>query len=122
MRVIIAGSRDFTDYDFLCQVMEEFINNSLLPVTEIISGRQKGADLLGECWAKERNIHIEPFPADWKKYGKSAGPIRNKQMAEYGDYLILFWDGKIRGNIGKGSRNMLNTMIEFKKPYKWVKI
>lgn len=117
MRVIIAGNRDFNDYDLLCKEMKRFVENSLLPLTEIVSGTQEGADKLGERWAKENNIKIEPFKPDWNKYGLKAGPIRNEKMAKYADYLILFWDGQIRGNVGKGSRNMMNNMIKQGKQY-----
>lgn len=67
---------------------------------------QGGADLLGKKWAILNGVPIKNFPADWDKYGKAAGPIRNAQMAEYADYLIAFWDGKSRG-----TKNMIETMI-----------
>lgn len=51
------------------------------------------------------------FPADWKAHGKAAGPIRNKQMAEYADALLLIWDGE-----SKGSASMKNEMLKLNKP------
>ena len=94
MRVIIAGSRTITDYTTL----ELAIINSGFTITEVVSGTARGVDQLGEFWAKCNNIPVKQFPADWKgKYGKSAGMMRNNQMAEYADALIALWDGKSRG-------------------------
>jgi hypothetical protein len=67
------------------------------PITEIISGTAKGADKLGERWAHSKGISIKRFPADWDKFGKSAGYKRNAEMAKYGDSLVIFWDGVSRG-------------------------
>ena len=86
MKVIIAGARDFTDYDLLKKTMETcgFV------VTEVVWGGASGADALGKMWADEHGIPVKPFPADWNRYKKFAGPIRNKQMAEYGEALVAF--------------------------------
>jgi hypothetical protein len=100
-KVIIAGSRDFNDYERLCEVC-----NTLLAVEsdiEIVSGTCKGADQLGERYAIEHNLPVKKFPADWNKYKRAAGYRRNTQMAEYGDYLIAFWDG-----LSKGTQMMIN--------------
>ena len=105
MKTIIAGGRDFHDYEFLKAHVDP---NG---VTEIVSGTAPGADTLGERFAFENNIPVTRFLADWDKYGKSAGPIRNRQMAKYGDQLIAFWDGKSRG-----TKNMIETMREYDKP------
>jgi hypothetical protein len=64
---------------------------------EVVSGCQRGADTLGEDYAKERGYPIKPFPPYWNKYGKKAGAIRNGQMAKYADALIAFWDGESTG-------------------------
>lgn len=129
MKVIIAGSRTFNDY----KLMKTELNILLAPEVldreiEIISGCQKtydkenktyyGADYLGEKYAKENNIPVKPFPADWnnlshpdaviktnsfgKKYDAKAGERRNKQMAEYATHCICFWDGK-----SAGTKNMI---------------
>lgn len=106
-KVIIAGGRDFNDYELL----KAKVNNILAGKDniEIVSGKAPGADTLGERYAKEYNLPIAEFPADWSRYGNHAGPIRNKLMAEYADCLIAFWDGKSRGTKG---------MIELAKLYK----
>ena len=117
MKVIIAGSRTFNDYDLLCETMSNLRVGGLV-IDEVVCGGAKGADELGERWAKAVNIPIKYFYADWNKYGKAAGPIRNEQMGNYADYLIAFWDGKSRG-----TKNMIDyiqsngkhgTVIEYK--------
>jgi len=76
---------------------------------EIVSGGAKGADQLGEQYAKENNYNLRIFPADWDKYGKKAGYIRNEEMAKYADACVCFWDGKSKGT---------KMMIELAKKYK----
>jgi len=93
MKVIIAGSRDCEDYEALL----EAIRLSGFEITEVVSGCARGADKLGERWGEEAGIHVERFPADWNKYGKGAGTIRNTKMAEYGEALIALWDFQSRG-------------------------
>lgn len=66
-------------------------------ITEVISGTAKGADKLGERFAKENNLTLHRFPADWNRYGKSAGYKRNVEMADNADALLALWDGKSRG-------------------------
>ena len=102
-KVIIAGGRDFNQYDVLTSLCEIVLKNHITNL-EIVSGGAKGADKLGEDYAKAYGYDIKVFPANWNKHGKSAGPIRNKQMAEYADALIAFWDGKSRG-----TKNMINN-------------
>ena len=102
-RVIIAGCRNFDDYallkercnDYLCEKMET--HNVI-----IVSGHASGADALGERFAEEHGLQCEIHPADWGKYGRSAGPIRNAEMAEVSDALIAFWDGQ-----NPGTRSMI---------------
>lgn len=100
MRVIIAGSRTIADYD----IVRKAIYNALWDwrwtyesVTEVVSGTAFGVDRLGEMWAVRNNKKIAYFPANWDKYGKKAGYMRNAEMANYADALIAIWDGKSRG-------------------------
>lgn len=99
MRVVIAGGREFNNYELLREICDEHIT----PDSEIVSGGARGTDKLGERYSKEKGYDLKVFPADWSK-GKGAGHIRNRQMAEYGDMLIAFWDGE-----SKGTLNMINT-------------
>ncbi len=101
MKVIIAGSRTFDNYELLCQKCDVLL--SLRPEIEIVSGTADGADKLGERYAEERGLPIKQFPADWNQFGKSAGYKRNQLMAEYADGLIAFWDGK-----SKGTKHMID--------------
>ena len=64
---------------------------------EIVCGMGRGADLLGKRWAMEHRIPIHKFPADWVRFGKSAGPKRNQQMADHATHLVAFWDGRSSG-------------------------
>jgi len=98
MKVIVAGGRDFTNY----ALVEEAIKISGFEISQIVSGKAKGIDTLGEVWALANNVPVEAFPADWSQHGRAAGPIRNKQMAEYADALIAIWDGE-----SKGTANMI---------------
>ena len=105
LRVIIAGSRDFSDYELLKKSAIEIITKkTMLPdLTRIISGGARGADTLGERFANEMGLEISRFIPDWDGLGKRAGYVRNAEMAKFavedGNYgvLIAFWDGKSRG-------------------------
>ncbi|MEB5480951.1 DUF2493 domain-containing protein [Shouchella clausii] len=96
-KVIVAGSRDFNDYMLLKRKLDAALRNRASEGIEIVSGKARGADTLGEQYAKERGYAIKEFPADWETHGKAAGHIRNRLMAEYADALVAFWDGKSRG-------------------------
>lgn len=114
LRVIIAGSRDFDDFsklmnsciDILHEISEQ---NDNLDKIRIVSGTARGADLLGEQYAKVAGYEVSRFPADWDGLGKRAGYVRNAEMAKYamadGNYgvLIAFWDGK-----SKGTKHMID--------------
>jgi len=86
VRVIIAGSRRYTDYAELVAGIEA----SGFTITEVVSGGARGADELGERWAKENGIPIKRFEADWDGLGKRAGHVRNGEMAAYAEALIAF--------------------------------
>jgi hypothetical protein len=101
MKVIIAGGRGFNDYETLKGFCDNALSNQ--EEVEIVSGTANGADKLGERYAHENGYTIKMFPADWDKYGKSAGYKRNAQMAEYADALIAFWDTK-----SKGTKHMID--------------
>lgn len=112
MKVIIAGGRDFTNYVKLERICDYYLQNT--DNIEIVSGNARGTDILGEKYAEKRNYKLKIFPADWDKYGKSAGYIRNNEMAKYGDALIAFWDGTSRGTenmIEQAKKNDLKIRI-----------
>ena len=105
LRVIIAGSRDFNDYELLKKSAIEIITKkTMLPdLTRIISGGARGADSLGERFANEMGLEISRFIPDWDGLGKRAGYVRNAEMAKFAveddndGMLIAFWDGQSRG-------------------------
>ena len=120
MRLIIAGGRDYvfkqSDYDKLDNIISEGYQ-----IGEVVSGACKtfdsdnnpqGADYFGECWANFHHIPIMRFPADWKKYGHAAGPIRNEEMAKYSDGLALFPGGR-------GTEHMWKMAVKHKLSYMW---
>lgn len=100
MRVIIAGGRDYHNYDTLLDAIKE----SGFDITTVISGGASGVDALGEQYADNMCIPLNVYYADWKANGKAAGPIRNRKMAENADALIALWDGK-----SPGTKNMIET-------------
>jgi hypothetical protein len=93
MLTIIAGSREGIHYDDVLKAMETC---PWMP-TEIVSGKARGVDTMGEQWAKENDVPIKEFPADWKNLGRKAGTLRNCQMGDYADALVAVWDGSSRG-------------------------
>lgn len=124
MKVIIAGSRHINDMTYVVQALNK---SGFLPqVTEVVSGGAQGVDKLGERWAGMSGVKVRCFPADWGKYGKSAGPIRNQEMLDYvsnvgGERvgvggLIAVWDGKSKGTFDMIRRSIdagLKVHVEF---------
>jgi len=97
-KLIIAGSRDFKDYDLLAEKCDRLLSQKCLTHTiTIISGAARGADQLGERYARERGYSIEAHRPNWEKDGRSAGMKRNAEMAKEADALVAFWDGQSRG-------------------------
>lgn len=96
-RIVVAGGRDFSDYQLLEKTLDQYLENCFLSDVVIVSGGARGADRLGERYARKNGIDLKLFPADWDKYGKSAGYIRNEEMAKYGTHVVLFWNGESRG-------------------------
>jgi hypothetical protein len=99
-KVIIAGGRDLTNYDLVKAKVDIVLRKKIASgeEIEIVSGKAKGADSLGEEYARQNGLKIKEFPADWDTHKKAAGPIRNEEMAKYADACIVFWDGGSRGS------------------------
>ena len=95
MKVIIAGGRNFNDYDSLKNKVDTILSNQ--KEVTIVSGTARGADRLGERYAEENHHKVEKYPAMWDIYGKSAWYKRNEEMAKIADSCVVFWDGKSRG-------------------------
>ena len=129
MTLLIFGTRFFADYALLCERCDFYTKNH--PKIEVITGCpdkkdrghfwRPGADGLGERWALERNHGYRNFPADWKRWGNPAGPIRNREMQAH---LIAapgpkagigFWDGQSRG-----TRDMAELLQQADIPMKMI--
>ena len=113
MKLAIIGSRNFNDYKLLCKSLEPYKSK----ITLVVSGGAKGADSLGEQWAKENNIEILIFLPDWNKFGKKAGFIRNEDIIKNCDCCIAFWDGESRG-----TAHSISLCENYNKPLKIIKI
>ena len=112
MKTIIAGSRKITDYN----VLEEAIASSGFHVSEVISGGAKGVDSLGEWYATKNNLPLTIIKAQWDRYGRSAGFIRNEAMAMEGEALIAVWDAESRG-----TANMISLARKYKlEEFVWI--
>lgn len=107
-RVIIAGGRDFNDYAKLSEAMDFYLGQIDDEIV-VLCGLCKGADALGEQYARERGYRLSYHPANWEQHGRAAGPIRNEEMAKSADALVAFWDGESRGTM---------NMIELAKKYR----
>lgn len=110
LKVIIAGGREFKDAERLEQTITEFAEKTS-DMVSIITGMARGADRLAYDFARRNRIQWYEFHADWDKYGKRAGYVRNAEMAEAADALIAFWDGE-----SKGTKNMIDLMRMKNKP------
>lgn len=120
IRIIIAGSREFSNYGLLEEVVNSVLRNTVWEKgyknsdIEIVCGKARGADTLGEWYAKSCGMKVIYFPANWNLYGARAGFIRNEEMAQYASEkrgfgaLIALWDGKSRGT---------KNMIDLAKKY-----
>ena len=122
VRLLVAGSRDFTDYDFLQERLNHFTGRIDPGDLCLISGTARGADEMGERWAKRYGIPVVPFPArcdalggphaavrqrNGRSYDAMAGHKRNAQMAACATHAVLFWNGESRG-----TANMLDLCRE----------
>lgn len=90
VRVGIVGSRTFNNYCFLAEVVAGYLQAHNLTPSVIVSGGADGADALAERYAREHNIPLQIYPADWKRYGRSAGAKRNQEIVNMSDILIAF--------------------------------
>ena len=101
--ILIAGTRNYTHYETFCKKITDFLERKNISNNDIIivEGGASGVDALAKRYALEHRIKYKEYKADWNKYGKAAGPIRNQQMVdiikENNGMSIFIWDGKSRG-------------------------
>lgn len=103
MKTIIAGSRTIKSM----QILQAAIEASEFKITRVITGMADGVDKLGKVWGNENGVPVSEYPAQWNKYGKRAGYLRNMDMAKQANALIAVWDGK-----SKGTGHMINIARE----------
>ena len=113
MKLMVCGGRYFYNKELLESSLNELIQTNCWKDVAILEGGASGADTLAEEYAKKNGLAFFVYPADWEKYGKAAGPIRNKQMVEDCDYCIAFWDGQ-----SKGTKSSIDFCKEMGKPCK----
>lgn len=112
MKLIVAGGRDFIDTQMMITVLMDLVEKGKIdPNPELVCGMARGADILAFRLWKSANMQIHVFPAEWDTYGKSAGFRRNKEMGEFADAAVCFWDGK-----SKGTKHMIAIMQRLNKP------
>ncbi len=105
--IVIAGGRGFDDYDYLQHCMDAVKYLYSDHEITVVSGGARGADTLAEQWAGEQHLVFNEMNADWERFGKRAGLLRNHDMAKIGNVLCAFWDGKTRG-----TRNMIGEAMK----------
>lgn len=98
LRVIVCGGRDYSDYASVCKVMDWW--RASFPHIVVIHGNARGADTLADRWAKERGVKSWPVPAEWKRDGRKAGPLRNRRMLGMGPDVVVAFPG------GRGTADM----------------
>ena len=119
MKIAIIGSRSFSDYQELENKVQKFLaewNCELNSSVEIVSGGAVGADSLGEVFAQNHHLEMISILPDWKKFGRGAGIVRNREIAETADAVIAFWDGA-----SKGTKSTIDFFRDQKKKIKIVR-
>ncbi len=105
-RIAVGGSRNFTDYNVIKEVLDDFF----LEGDILLSGNAPGADRLGERYAAEHGIECKIIPSEWDKHGLKATMMRNEVLLRAADFAILFWDGE-----SEGSKHMIDIALRAKK-------
>jgi hypothetical protein len=103
----IVGSRTFNNYDMFCKYVNKIKNIKL-----IISGGAKGADAFAKRYAEENNIPLKEYLADWDRYGKRAGYLRNVDIVTSSTHVLIYWD-----LISKGTKHDIDLAEQYNKPY-----
>lgn len=122
MRLIIAGTRNADlindpvaskdgDTDNIGRIIYHVLGDKVQTVKEVVHGDSGIVDKSGAMWGMLFDLEVTAFPADWDQFGKAAGPIRNREMAEYADELLALWDSK-----SPGTKNMILEMLKVGKP------
>jgi len=99
VNIIACGGRDFSDRDFVYRILDKV--HAQKTIGFLIQGGQKGADRLAAEWSFDRGVRMISIPAEWKVHGGAAGPMRNREMLEYGPTAVVAFPG------GRGTASMI---------------
>ena len=110
--MLVCGSRDYTDRKHLWDTLDQL--HAITPIGLVIEGGARGADRLARAWAIARGIEFKAYPADWKRYKKRAGPIRNQQMLDeaHPDAVVAFPLALPLPEKGSGTADMVNRATD----------
>jgi len=111
MKVLVCGDRHWKNEKIIERELKK-----LPPDTTIIHGAAKGADNIAGNTALRLGLRVEAFPAEWKKYGRSAGPIRNRKMLDQNPDLVLAFHEDLSSS--KGTKHMVQIAREKGVPVK----
>jgi hypothetical protein len=105
IKLLVCGSRDWTDRDLIYDWLNSFnMSEEWLGIT-LIHGAARGADTIAALVAKSFAWNIKPYPAEWEKYGKIAGPIRNREMIKENPDIVLAFHSNLKES--KGTKDMV---------------
>lgn len=110
MYIVVGGCRTFNDYEQLSKHLDIILQPYKRTGTIILSGHCSGVDMLAERYAEKHGLTVERHPAEWARYGRAAGPIRNEQMVIQADCVIAFWDG-----VSRGTKSLISYAQKYNK-------
>lgn len=102
VRIVVCGTRAYDDETHVFKALDQLTRKWNKEDIAIVTGGAEGPDKIAEQWSFKRMVTRVIFHADWQKYGKQAGMIRNSEMAKYGTHCVAFWDGE-----SVGTRDMI---------------
>ncbi len=113
--MLVCGGREFYDADFLFDKLDSV--HEITPIKLIIEGGANGADSLAREWAKSREVEYDEYMAQWKKFGKAAGRMRNEQMLveAFPDVVIAFDGGNGTAHMKRIAREAQIKVVEFSR-------
>lgn len=110
MKLSIIGSRTIDDVDYINVIIKHTIE--IYQISKIVSGGAKGPDTIGIQYAQNNNIPYEIFYPDWNLYGKSAGFIRNQNIIDNADVILVFYDGKSKSTLDSILKSFKSDMLK----------
>lgn len=116
MKLAIVGSRNFNNYAAICEGINIIVDD-YSEISEIVSGGAVGVDSLAALFAKDNAIPLIVFKPDWSTHGKAAGYLRNIEIVNYADFVLIFWDG-----VSKGTKHDIDLCIKHSKEHKLIMV